>query len=75
MKSIFIKELEEKDKKHIYNEFSEIIRKLILFWKVKLNKIIVKKIDENREIYLIPNIERKNIFKIMLDKIETAGYN
>ena len=69
MKSIFIKELEEKDKKHIYNEFSEIIRKLILFWKVKLNKIIVKKIDENREIYLIPNIERKNICNKICEKI------
>lgn len=70
MINIYIKELEEKDTIEMYTKFPKFIKKAIISFHAKLNKIIVKEIDENNKIYLIPNINKKMVYKKIRNKVE-----
>ena len=70
MINIYIKELEEKDTIEMYTKFPKFIKKAIILFQAKLNKIIVKEIDENNKIYLIPNINKKMVYKKIRNKVE-----
>lgn len=70
MINIYIKELEEKDTIEMYTKFPKFIKKAIILFHAKLNKIIVKEIDENNKIYLIPNINKKMVYKKIRNKVE-----
>ena len=70
MINIYIKELEEKDTIEMYTNYPKWIKKAIMLFYTKFNKIIGKEIDGNNKIYLIPNIIKKIIYKIVRNKIE-----
>ena len=70
MINIYIKELEEKDTIEMYTSYPKWIKKTIMLFHTKFNKIIVKEINENNKIYLIPNVNKKTIYKKIRNKIE-----
>lgn len=70
MINIYIKELEEKDTIEMYTDFPKWIKKIIMLFHTKFNKIVVKEINENNKIYLIPNINKKIVYKKIRNKIE-----
>ena len=70
MINIYIKELEEKDTIEMYTNFPKWIKKCIMLFYTKFNKIVVKEINENNKIYLIPNVDKKTIYKKIRNKIE-----
>lgn len=70
MINIYIKELEEKDNIEMYTNYPKWIKKTIMLFYTKFNKIIVKEINENNKIYLIPNINKKAIYVTIRNKIE-----
>lgn len=70
MINIYIKKLEEKDTIEMYTSYPKWIKKTIMLFHTKFNKIIVKEINENNKIYLIPNVNKKTIYKKIRNKIE-----
>lgn len=70
MINIYIKELKEKDTIDLYSGVPKYVKKFIILFYIKCNKIIVKKIDENNKIYIIPNINQKKVYKKIRSKIE-----
>jgi len=67
---IYIKELEETEEIGIFQKVPQGAKKLVWNMMKKINVIIVKQIEENRKIYLIPNIEQKNTTKRIRKKLE-----
>ena len=70
MINIYIKELEEKDTIEMYTSYPKWIKKTIMLFHTKFNKIIVKEFNENNKIYLIPNINKRTAYKKIRNKIE-----
>lgn len=60
--TVYVKELDEEDK----SQYSKIKLNIVN----KLNLVQSKLIDENKKIYLIPNIKKINIYKKILRKLE-----
>lgn len=70
MINIYIKELEKKDTIEMYTSYPKWIKKTIMLFHTKFNKIIVKEINENNKMYLIPNINKRTVYKKIRNKIE-----
>lgn len=67
---IYIKELEDKKEINGFNRVPRWIKETIIHIMIKINHVIEKQIDENKKIYLIPNIEKEKIYKKIKKKIE-----
>lgn len=67
---VYIKEIEEKEEIEFFEKLPKWAKKSV--WKVMqtVNWIITKQIEENRKVYLIPNIENKNTEKRLKRKLE-----
>lgn len=67
---IYIKELENKEEIDRFCKIPKWLRKFILNMMIRTNCIIEKTIDENKKIYLIPNIEKEKIYRKIKRKLE-----
>lgn len=67
---IYIKELEKKEEIEVYNFIPKPLKNLILKIFIKMNRVIEKKVAENKKIYIIPNIEKEKVYKKVRKKLE-----
>lgn len=70
MINIYIKELENKEEINFINKVPKCLKKIFFEIIKKTNHIVKKNIEENKKIYLIPNINKKTICKRLLHLIE-----
>lgn len=67
---VYIKEVEEIEEICFFQKLPKWIKKVIWKGMKTVNWIITKQIEENRKMYLIPNIENKNVEKRIRNKLE-----
>lgn len=70
MINIYIKELETKEEIIKFYKVPKWLKKIILKIIIKTNYIIEKQIDENKKIYLVPNIEKEKVYRKIKRKLE-----
>lgn len=70
MINIYIKELETKEEIIKFYKVPKWLKKIILKIIIKTNYIIEKQIDENKKIYLVPNIEKEKVYRKIKQKLE-----
>lgn len=70
MIDIYIKELETKEEIEFLNKGIKRISNIILKFIKLINKIIEKDIEDNKKIYIIPNIEKEKVYKKVKRKME-----
>lgn len=70
MITIFIKELDENDKLKFLNNVPIFFHKALKFIKKLINKFYINEINENSKIYIIPNPNKKHIYKYVVKKLE-----
>lgn len=66
----YIKELEDKKEIDGFSKMSKWLEKCIVGIMIKTNCILEKQIDENKKIYLLPNIEKEKIYRKIKRKLE-----
>lgn len=70
MINIYIKELDEFEKIEILDKFPKFLRKLLINITKIINSFFINKIDSNNKIYIIPDIERKKVYKNIIKKLK-----
>ncbi len=70
MITIYLKEWDKEEELVKIQNMPQWAKKCLYYLIEKLNYIIVKKIEENRKIYIIPNIEKENIYNRIRKKLE-----
>ena len=66
---IYIKELEDENEL-ISKKFPKFLKNICIYIRKYFNNITIKNIDENKKVYIIPNIEDKKICKKMRRKVQ-----
>lgn len=68
--NVYIKELEKKEEAEISYSIPKWAKNLLLKIMIKVNWVIVKKIDENKKIYFIAKIDKQSVYKRIRKRLE-----
>ena len=67
---IYIKELDKNDRLDFLEKYPKFIHEFVIKFIEISNNILVKRIDEDKQIYILPNINRKNVYKNIKKRIK-----